>query len=301
MTIYKNQVIKSYCREVFKLENIDFQILGEFAKKGETYRNRIQLAYLSERQVARRINKLNELGFLHLVKSTQYRDSKKKNKIFGLSFKGFFASLSIVELEKNYLIKKFLKEIDLEIHKNMIEFLKIYVLEFLIYHKELGISLEKTKDLSTYVREIVYDHSLIEYSSKSRNYLETIENEIEIIDEISDQITDLRTSEERDIFDPEEEGYVESEANKHEFLINFWPNLLDEIGKGKNLERELLGFSYDVRVFDIKDVKLDIKKEHEKKFITMQEQWLKRKMNFTKPIVFTWDGKTSISEIFKKF
>lgn len=287
MTIYKNQVIKSYCREVFKLENIDFQILGEFAKKGETYRNRIQLAYLSERQVARRINKLNELGCLHLVKSTQYRDSKKKNKIFGLSFKGFFASLSIVELEKNYLIKKFLKEIDLEIHKNMIEFLKNYVLEFLIYHKELGISLEKTKDLSTYVREIVYDHSLIEYSSKSRNYLEIIENEIEILDEISDQITDLQTSEERDIFDPEEEGYVESEVNKHEFLINFWPNLLDEIGKGKNLERELLGFSYDVRVFDIKDVKLDIKKEHEKKFITMQEQWLKRKMNFTKPIVFT--------------
>lgn len=301
MSIHKNQAIKSYCREVFKLENVDFHILGEFAKKGETYRNRIKLAYLSERQVSRRINELNELGFLYLVKSTSYKDSKKKNKIFGLSFKGFFVSLSIIDLEKNYLIKIFLKEVEGEIHKNLVEFLKNYILEFLIYHKELGITLEKTNNLATYFRDILFDHSLIEYNPKSKNILKSIQNETEVIDEIQDQISDLETSEEGDIFDPENEGYIESEANKHEFLINFWPNLLDELGKGGNLERELLGFSYDDRVFDIKDVKLDIKKEHEKKFITMQEQWSKRKMNFTKPIVFTWDGKTPISEIFKKF
>jgi hypothetical protein len=301
MSIHKNQAMKTYCKDVFKLENMDLYILGEFAKKGATYRNRIKLAYLSERQVARRIGELNKMGFLHLVNSTNYKNSNKKNIIFGLSFKGFFASLSIIDIEKNYLVKKFLKEVDSEIHANMIEFLKNYILEFLIYHKELGITLEKSNDLATYVREILFDHSLIKYSSKSENYLIIIENEIGIIDEINDQISDLETSEERDIFDPDEEGYVESEANKHEFMINFWPNLLDEIGKGKNLERELLGFSYDERIFDIKDVKLDIKKEHKKKLETMQSQWGRRKLNFSKPFTFSWngnrlDGNTSMTE-----
>ncbi|GKS66872.1 hypothetical protein YTPLAS73_04190 [Nitrosarchaeum sp.] len=153
MVIYQNPVIKSSSSDVFNLEDSDFHILAEFAKKGETFRTRINLTKLQERQISRRCDVLHELDFLHLVKSKTYRNQpKKKTVIFGLTLKGFLASLHYCNVEDSYLLKKYLKNIknDKLIHAQR-NYIKSHIAYFLKYHQSVGISLKNMSDIAQYL------------------------------------------------------------------------------------------------------------------------------------------------------
>ena len=149
MTNYLNPVIESTSAKVFTLDDSDFHILSEFAKLGETYRNRINLAQLSDRQISRRCYALHTNGFLHIVKEKIYRNQpKKKTIIFDLTLKGFLASLRYCNIEDNYLTKKYLKGIkDKELSKVVLNYLKDDLIYFLTHNDYRGITLNKMKNI----------------------------------------------------------------------------------------------------------------------------------------------------------
>ena len=92
MTIYSKTVTPDIF-DMFSLQESDFAILNHYGKYGPTFRNSINLQDRSKRQVARQIDLLFDQGYLHLIKSKKYRSSNKFTKLYGLSLKGFFASL----------------------------------------------------------------------------------------------------------------------------------------------------------------------------------------------------------------
>lgn len=155
MTNYLNPAIKSHVKDVFNLTDSDYYILSEFAKMGETYRNRINLANLSNRQVSRRVDVLFKNNFLTLIKSTSYKNIRgKKTRIFGLTFKGLLASLHYADLEDTYLFKKYQKLIGAEISLDAIPFyvkyIKDYLIYFLISNKITGIKFDDMPNVTNW-------------------------------------------------------------------------------------------------------------------------------------------------------
>ena len=103
MAIYQNKLIKSLISDVFSLKDTDFAILYNFAKKGETTRHQI-VTTQDKKTVSKRIDVLHTNGFLILRKQTPFRNQPNKStKYFGLSLKGYLASLRYCNVEDNYL------------------------------------------------------------------------------------------------------------------------------------------------------------------------------------------------------
>ena len=191
MVIYQNPVIKSTSAYVFNLDDSDFHILSEFAKKGETFITRINLAKLEERQISRRCDVLHELGFLHTVKSKTYRNQpRKKIIIFGLSLKGFLASLRYCNVEDNYLLKKYLKNIknDKLVHSQR-NYIRSYIAYFLKYHQSVGISLKNMGHISRYIETYHVDSDLLI-------------NDTKIISKLYDEQQDARYDVDSNLFIP---------------------------------------------------------------------------------------------------
>lgn len=264
--------------------NSNFLLLRFIAKNGICNRNFLGNkgeTNLSTRQVARRINELEYDGYVQVVAKRLYRHSKKKNvpdkyeKLYGLTFKGLLASLHVVSLEKNYIFKEYLSLIDDDLKPLVIKFLKNYILEFFIYHEQLGIKLSDINNLETYIREIIYDHNLVDYDQQSNSILKTLYDEVALIDEIHDGITSLQNP--------------EFEQIKHEFLINFWSDTLYAISNESDIESELELLLNDENPFGLTRSTEDIFREHKTKMIQIDEQWSHRKLNFFN---VTSDGKT---------
>lgn len=178
MAIYKNPVIKTLSKELFDLDRLDFIILGEFAKKGDTLRCTINLAELSDRQISRRIDVLYKFGFLYLKKSTPYRSNSKmyprETKVFSLSLKGFIASLHLVDFENNYLTKKYLKEIkDNQLSKVVLDYLKNDLIYFLTHNKYRGITLNKMKNIVGWLDDY---HSVYGFRDKDLEVLNKLDD-----------------------------------------------------------------------------------------------------------------------------
>lgn len=155
MTNYLNPAIKLHVKDVFNLTDDDYYILSEFAKMGETYRNRINLANLSDRQVSRRVDILFKNNFLTLIKSIPYRNIEgKKTRIFGLTFKGLLASLHHVNLEDTYLFKTYQKLIGKEISPDAIPFYVLYIknslMYFLVSNKIMGIKFDDMPNVANW-------------------------------------------------------------------------------------------------------------------------------------------------------
>ena len=153
-----NLVISKSLKQVFTLDDYDFYILGEFAKKGEGYKYGINIAALKNRAIGYRVDKLYEKGFVHVIKSTPYRNIKGQyTRIFGLTSKGFIASLRTKNIKINYLTKNLLDNIENQELKNItLDYIKSDLGYFLKHNELRGMILDNIKDISSWFNE--YDN-----------------------------------------------------------------------------------------------------------------------------------------------
>ena len=267
MSIYINTVISSTSKSLFGISDDEIYILSEFGKIGETYRRKINIGRLQQRQISRLCDSLQKKGFLHIIKSKPYQNqAHKKIKTFGLTLKGFLASCAIKQSnpDNNYYFKKYLSLFPTELQQPIKKFISLYIAEFFLYHKSLGLQFTNLINLSQYIKNIIYDYDLILDVDKIK--LEKIHNECYVIDNIRDLITDIKIIDgdkqhfSYSAFDDFDESVIDDmiesdetepmkEHVKIEFLINFWPYVLDELGKGNNIESELENISDGVPPF----------------------------------------------------
>jgi hypothetical protein len=226
MVNYLNPAIKSHVKNVFNLTDDDYYILGEFAKMGETYRNRINLANLSDRQVSRRVDVLFKNNFLTLIKSTPYRNIKgKKTRIFGLTFKGFLASLYHINLEDIYLFKTYQKLIGTEISPDAISFYVKYVKYFLIYflfsNKIMGIKFDDMPNVANWF-DVNFDVTHI--SNRDIKSLKKLKNNVD---------------ESYAIINMAYIYYYEEQMPTWYNLRNYWHHVIGKIAEGKKTSKIL--------------------------------------------------------------
>ena len=150
--------ISKSVKQVFTLDNHDFYILGEFAKRGEGYKYGLNFTEISDRQIARRVDRLYDKGFVHVIKSTPYRNIQGQyTKIFGLTSKGFIASLRTKNIKINYLTKNLLDNIENQELKNItLDYIKSDLGYFLKHNELRGMILDNIKDISSWFNE--YDN-----------------------------------------------------------------------------------------------------------------------------------------------
>jgi|LWDU01.1.fsa_nt_gi hypothetical protein len=221
-----NPAIKSHIKNVFKLTEHDYYILSEFSKIGETYRNRINLASLSDRQISRRVDVLYENNFLILIKSTPYRNIPgKKTRIFGLTFKGFLASLNHINLENMYLFKSYQKIIETTISLDIIPFYVKYIKYSLIYFfeiiKNMGIKLDDVPDVVNLFEKFSNISILLNHDNESlKNLKKNVDNcskdiELNIPENICGQ-------------EQMEDWY---------YLRDYWNHTIEKISEGKTMSK----------------------------------------------------------------
>lgn len=330
MTIY-TKTVTSNVSDIFSLKKSDFHILNHYGEYGPGFRNNVNLTQeLSRRHTARQIDALFDQGYLHLIKSNKYRNSDKFTKLYGLSIKGFFASLNEKNIQDNYFFKKYLSFCPEELKKPVKSFLSLCIAEFILYHKSIGLKIGNIHDMSKYVKEIIYDYDLITNKDDVKKF-KKINDDFSVIDEIRDIITDMRSGEPDEPNEyhisssglDTENSFIESmitdrlnedmrhdynrdyyyprESIKYEFLINFWPYVIDEIGKGTNLKSELNDVSEKSPPFGLTSYEENIQEFYKKKQFAIMTQWLKRKLNFTPTISWSFTPEEFHSgNIFKK-
>ena len=300
MTIYTKSVTSDISK-LFSLEKSDIDILNHYGKYGPILRNSINLQDKSKRQVARQIDLLYQQGYLHLIKTRKYRSSDKFLKLYGLSLKGFIVSLNKQKIDDNYYFKKYISLFPDDLQILVMRFTKLLISEFILYHKSIGLKIDSINLMSKYIREIIYDYDLI-LNEIDKDKLKKIHNDMIIIDDIRDLITDIKTydGDEPDEYsfshsgvDDFEESIIEEileddqphptkEHIKIEFLINFWPNVIDELGNGTDIEYELENISDDVPPFRLSDYEEEFTDFANQKKSMMMQQWSLRKLNFIK-------------------
>lgn len=271
----------------FSLDKTENHILEHIGKNGPLNKSQVakgisnRSPYKKVKQIGRNIEKLKKKGFLHITESRKIRNLKRKENLFGLTFKGFLAIFEKIKLEDNYLFQKYLLLLDEDSNKLVTKFIRLYIKEFLLYHKGIGFRLDDVNDLSNYIRKIFYDHSSIKYDSKSQKELKNIKNNQGVIDEIRDAVQDIKTDDHVDI---DSDRLYEFE--KYEFLINFWPNVIEDLSENKDMKKEILKLERDQSPVNLEHSTEDIDREIKQKRIDMHYQWSKRKLNFVEPI--TW-------------
>jgi len=304
MSIYVNTVISSASRYLFKLNEDDLFILSEFGKLGESKRTKINIGTIEQRQISRKCDVLQKSGFLYVVKSKPYRNQpNKQNKTFGLSFKGLLASFAIKQsnIENNYYFKKYLSLFPVNLQNHIKKFMSLYIAEFLLYHQSIGLEIINIQNLLKYTKDIIYDYDLI-LNKTDKDKLKKIHDDMMMIDDIRDLISDVKTydGDEPDEYsfshsgvDDFEESVIEGmleddepcptkEHVKIEFLINFWPYVIDELGQGTDVEYELENISNDMPPFGLSDYEEEFSDFANQKKSMIMEQWSLRKLNFIK-------------------
>jgi|APSaa5957512493_1039668.scaffolds.fasta_scaffold21782_2 hypothetical protein len=267
----------------FSLDKTENHILEHIGKNGPLNKNQVgkgisnRSPYKKVKQIGRDIEKLKKKGFLHITKSRKIRNLKRKEKLFGLTFKGFLAIFEKIKLEDNYLFQKYLLLLNEDSNKSVTKFIRLYIKEFLLYHKGIGFRLDDVNDLSNYIRRIFYDHSSIKYDSNSQKELKNIKNNEGVIDEIRDAVQDIETY---DHVDVDNDRLYEFE--KYEFLINFWPNVIENLSENKDMKKDILKLEQDQSPVNLEHSTEDIDREIKQKGIDMHYQWRKRKLNFQK-------------------
>jgi len=273
MTIYTKSVTSDISK-LFSLEKSDIDILNHYGKYGPILRNSINLQDKSKRQVARQIDLLYQQGYLHLIKTRKYRSSDKFLKLYGLSLKGFIVSLNKQKIDDNYYFKKYISLFSDEFKITVMKFTKLLISEFILYHKSIGLKIESIHFMSKYIREIIYDYDLI-LNKNDMDKLKKIHDDMIIIDDIRDLVSDV------EIYDGDE-PHLTKEHVKIEFLINFWPYIIDELGKGTDIEYELENIFDDVLPFGLSNYEEEFTDFANKKKSMIMQQWSLRKLNFTK-------------------
>ncbi len=215
MVIYLNKLIKSLTGDVFLLDKYDFAILNKFAVKGETTRHQINTTQ-DKKTVSKKIDVLHKNGFLILRKETPFRNQPHKStKYFGLSLKGFIASLRFCSVEDNYLIKKFLKEIkNKPLSKLILDNIKNDLIHTFSYTSLMGITLDNIKNIHSWIEE---NHELAGISDEDKAHFETLDNSCnQTFQELQNQNYD--------------NPYVF-------YYVNFWPSSINDLSNGVSSDK----------------------------------------------------------------
>ncbi len=263
MAKYQNPTIKSLCKNIFSLDKENFAILNQFAIKGEIYRNQV-ITEQDPKTISKNVDKLFKKEFLILRKIQPYRGHpNKKTKLFGLSLKGYLASLRYCDVEDNYLTKKYLKPIkDKQFSKKILNYLK----DDLAYSFKLaslqGITFDKIKYLANWFE---YNSLNNDPTNNSQFYLSK-NDEYDLL-----KYTEIKYKSE-DIITP----VLSNDLRLYDYVQNWW-NTLEFYSIGWNYDRILhpkdlsknksipKNFDYDTEYQKIDWGNLDIKARIEKK------------------------------------
>jgi len=153
LAVYRIMSIKNATKQVFNLKDSDYRILGTIARLGYLNKNQIydNLAYPSLRQIRWRIGKILFPGeFVFVKEKKSYRNIKnafgKGNKViskkYGLTMKGFLASLAFCPLKENYLIKEYRTWLTSKIENDVLEYIQIHLKLYFLTLKYQGIKLD---------------------------------------------------------------------------------------------------------------------------------------------------------------
>ncbi|HJJ21726.1 MAG TPA: hypothetical protein OQH55_05375 [Nitrosopumilus sp.] len=153
-----NLLIISKC---FSLDYPNYRILEYFAKNGKS--NRMQVGNynfkyypnLENKQVGRRIESLEQLGYLEQIEIRKIGNLKNKvEKFYDLTFKGFLASLFFCSLENNQFFKKYLEFSD------TVDDWQAKNIDDVFYGKANKISSIITKIVSLQIEHFCYHNSI---------------------------------------------------------------------------------------------------------------------------------------------
>ena len=175
--------INTDCKAVFSLETIEFDILGHIADYSEVWRKDIILANLSQKQTERKVERLWDKGFLQIVQSIPYRNMKNKNKKqFGLTLKGFLASVTKTNLQDNYLVKRYLSPIkDGETRQALLSYIDADIRLFFLVNKNMGITLEKMQEIDIWIEDY---NNLERFLKRDTEEVTKLEQKIEEVEKL---------------------------------------------------------------------------------------------------------------------
>jgi hypothetical protein len=225
MKLNNDQVIESMSivQELFNLDHTDYRILEYFTKNGEVTRHHVGIKvgrkfhpYLTKKQISRRIDKLAKLDFLILKEIRPFKNLKGVfEKDFGLTLKGFLASLLYCKLEDNQFFKKYIefmiavdnwqeKNIDdvyqgksNKISPIITKIVNLQLEHFFNHNYIRGITLDTMKNIPSWFD--VYDNSH-GISSKDLKNLEKDKNKISILFDGLDVNNDINSKYHEDVF-----------------------------------------------------------------------------------------------------
>jgi len=184
--------LKSSIKEVVPIDknSLGFYILGLIAKKGPLVEHQIvkQLALGTRRRVNTVFqNYLIPFDFVRFKKPKNSRRNIKnafgkgkevKPKEYYLTFKGIIGSLIVTKLQDNYLIKKYLSNINSqELANAQLNFMNEKIRHFIIHNYLRGISIHKMSDVIDWLED--YD-SIHGFNS----------TELRMIQELNDKLSD---------------------------------------------------------------------------------------------------------------
>ena len=143
LAVYRIMSIKNATKQVFNLKNSDYMVMGTIARLGYLNKNQINdnLANSTLRQVRWRIDKILLPGkFVFVQEEKPYHNIKKAfktkdrkgykltEKKYGLTLKGFLASLGFCPLKENYLIKEYRTWLIPKIKDDVIEYIQRHLI-----------------------------------------------------------------------------------------------------------------------------------------------------------------------------
>ena len=154
-----DKVISKLSWELFELDKVSSTILEILGRSGpqNEYRIAKSVSYTSRYSVRRRINSPNGLlenDFIYESPGKKHRTNTVE-RFFGLTFKGFVASLSAMRLEENVLMKYHFTDLT-KITKNpkivelAIEYFRYDLALILLWHKINGLKLTSQKNTVSY-------------------------------------------------------------------------------------------------------------------------------------------------------
>jgi len=258
LTSKTDTLIRNFSKNLFDLKTNQHTILSLIAKHGpltEYKLAKLRSNHVLNRDLARRIirgretsdNSLVENNYLIQTSSEKFKSTGKIKKTFGLSLKGFLASLAHTNFSEIYLIKHYQEYLQKDFRdKNLalvsIELIKYNVLMFLAWHNSKGLSLSKLKNTNRYALDWILSNDLMNYErnyftiiSKDKTLLLTRDKFFSLVSIATGLIKQLEKNHEIDMT---EIDFTDKDAIKKRLWRNIqqWPLLLESIQRKNRIE-----------------------------------------------------------------
>jgi hypothetical protein len=268
---------RSIVSSLFSLDYPNYRILEYFAKNGKSNRNQVgkhntkYKPLLTEKQIGRRVESLEQLGYLQQTGVRAIGNLKDKvEKVYDLTLKGFLASLHYCELEENQVFRKyieFIDNVDLSwragnvtemLHGNLkklspiiTELVNLQLDHFFSHNYIRGITLDSMKDIPSWFD--VYDnpHGI---PSKDLKLLEKLQDKIVKVFEEIDYNNDENSYHHQDVF----------------LWIN-WIHVLSFISQGITTNKILLKLRREFPSPFVTLVRKEKQREFEEEMVRIQE------------------------------